>query len=74
MFTLKALGIRHAMGTIDTSEPPEQRDAVWLEEGKGHQRKLLEGSGIEVGLEGHMGFGRRDLQQEDPGRQESMPW
>lgn len=36
---------------------------MWLEEGKGHQRKLLEGDGIDMSLEGHMGFGRRDLRQ-----------
>jgi hypothetical protein len=36
---------------------------VWLEEGKGHHGKLLEGNAIEVGLEGHTGFGRGDLQQ-----------
>lgn len=47
---------------------------MWLEEGKGHQRKLLERNGIDMGLEGHMRFEEGTYGREGPGRQESMPW
>lgn len=54
--------------------PTERQDAEWwLGEGKGPQRKWLEGNGTGAGPEGYMGFGRGDLQQ-GRSREESMPW
>lgn len=53
-----------------------QESDVWLEEGNGHQRKLLEGNGIDVGLDGHVGFrsGGQIYCREGPGRQKSLLW
>lgn len=42
--------------------------------GERSPEKLLGGNVIKVGLEGHMGFGTGEQQQEGPGRQENVSW